>query len=135
MQITQFTDYSLRSLIYLGMHSERLCTISEIAEWHGISKAHLVKVVHYLTKLSYVKSTQGRGGGISLNMPASKINIGDLVRETEPNFNIAECFNSETNHCRITSKCVLKNLFNDATNSFLAVLDKHTLESILFTFK
>ncbi len=127
MQLTQFTDYSLRTLIYLADRPGVLCTIGEISEWHAISKAHLVKVVHNLTKLGYVKSTRGKGGGIELNMGVDAINVGKLVREIEPHFEIVECFNSETNTCRLAENCKLKFLLSDANKAFLAVLDAKTL--------
>ena len=130
MQLTQFTDYSLRTLMYLAEHPDKLCTIGEIANWYGISKPHLVKVVHNLAKLDYIKSVQGKGGGIFLNKPASEINIGRIVRDTEPNFHIVECFEKENNTCRITNSCKLKHVLHDATQSFLKILDQHTLESV-----
>ena len=130
MQLTQFTDYSLRTLMYLAEHPDKLCTIGEIAQWYGISKPHLVKVAHNLVKLDYIKSTQGKGGGISLNKPLSEINIGRIVRDTEPNFHMVECFDKENNTCKITNNCKLKHVLHDATQSFLGMLDEHTLESV-----
>lgn len=130
MQLTQFTDYSLRTLMYLAEHSDRLCNIGEIAEWHEISKPHLVKVVHNLVKLGYIKSIQGKGGGISLNTPPSEINIGRIVRDTEPNFHMVECFDTENNTCKITNSCNLRHVLHDATQSFLKILDQHTLKSM-----
>lgn len=130
MQLTQFTDYALRTLIYLGDRPDRLATISEIAQWHDISKPHLVKVVHHLAKLGYIKSTRGKGGGICLGMSSADINIGKLVRETEPNFHTVECFDKKNNRCRITDYCTLKHALHDATDAFLHVLDQQTLKSI-----
>jgi len=132
MQLTKFTDYSLRVLMYLSNHTDNLCTINEIAKWHNISKAHLVKIVHNLAKLGYIKTIQGKDGGLSLNKTAREINIGQLIRDTEPNFYITECFNKEENGCRITKACKLKHILSEATNQFLKVLDKHTLDSINF---
>lgn len=130
MQLTQFTDYSLRTLMYLAERPDKLCTIGEVAEWYGVSKPHLVKVAHNLVKLGYIKSIQGKGGGISLNKPASDINIGQIVRDTEQNFHIVECFDKENNSCKIINNCKLKHVLHDATQSFLEILDRHTLESV-----
>ncbi len=130
MQLTQFTDYSLRTLMYLAEHPDKLCTIGEIAEWYGVSKPHLVKVVHNLAKLGYIKSVQGKGGGIALNKPISEINIGHIVRDTEPNFNMVECFDKKNNTCKITNNCKLKHVLYGATESFLNMLDQHTLGSV-----
>jgi Rrf2 family nitric oxide-sensitive transcriptional repressor len=132
MQLTKFTDYSLRILMYVSEHSARLCTINEIAEWYGISKPHLVKVVHNLVKLGYLKSVRGKGGGLRLNKTAQEINIGELIRDIEVNFNIAECFNKQSNSCRITGTCKLKHVLHEAVEQFFKVLDKYTLETIGF---
>lgn len=130
MKLTQFTDYSLRVLIYLAQDWERKCTIREIAQWHKISKPHLVKVVHQLTKLNYIKTFQGKGGGISLKVIPSKINIGKVVRETESDFHIVECFDIKSNRCRIIKRCKLKYALHEAKQAFLKVLDLLTLEDI-----
>ena len=102
MRLTQFSDYSLRLLMYLADRPETSCTIGEIATWYGISKPHLVKVAHNLVKLGYVTSTRGKGGGLRLAVPAGKINIAALVKRTEPDFYVVECFDKATNTCRVT---------------------------------
>jgi Rrf2 family nitric oxide-sensitive transcriptional repressor len=130
MRLTQFSDFSLRLLVYLAARPDTSCTIGEIAAWYGISKPHLVKVAHNLVKLGYVKSTQGKGGGLRLAKPPGQINIADLVRRTEPDFNTVECFDAKTNTCRITRTCKLKHVLHDATDAFLRVLEGQTLESI-----
>lgn len=127
MQLTIFTDYGLRSLMYLAAHPERRCSVREIAEHYGISRNHLVKVVHRLAQLGYVDSAKGKGGGIVIAQQARQLKLGDLVRALEPNMDIVECFNKETNTCRITSGCQLKHYLFDARKAFLASLDKHTL--------
>ncbi|MAX23190.1 MAG: Rrf2 family transcriptional regulator [Phycisphaeraceae bacterium] len=131
MHLTQFTDYSLRVLIYLGLHQDRLVSISEISEAYEISRNHLLKVVHHLTKAGYVDGIRGRNGGLKLSMKPEKIIIGKVVRVSEPNFNVVECFSKEHNTCPIAPNCKLKSIFNDAVNSFLEELDKHSLSEIL----
>lgn len=131
MNLTKFTDYSLRVLLYLAERQDRLCRITEIADWYGISKPHLVKIVHQLAQLNYIQSTQGRNGGIRLNMLPSEISIGQIARQTETNFNIVECFDHTTNTCRITNTCSLKHTLHKATDAFLTVLDKTTLASLI----
>ena len=130
MQLTQFTDYSLRTLMYLADRTGQLCTIGEISDWHRISKAHLVKVVHHLSKCGYVKSTRGKGGGICLAMGADEIYLGDVVRDVEPHFDIVECFVEETNTCRLAGDCKLKHLLSDATKAFLNVFDGKKLSDL-----
>ena len=127
MQLTIFTDYGLRSLMYVAAHPDRRCNVREIAEHYGISRNHLVKVVHRLSQLGYINSTKGKGGGITLAQAPEKLKLGDLVRELEPNMDLVECFNKDTNTCRITNACQLKHYLMDANNAFITSLNKHTL--------
>lgn len=131
MQLTLYTDYSLRVLLYLGLAPERTATITEIARAYGISRNHLVKVVHNLSIHQFILTTRGRGGGIGLARPPEEIVIGDVVRHTEMNFNLVECFNREQNTCPISSACILKGALYEAQRAFMAVLDKHTLADVL----
>ncbi|NWO05112.1 MAG: Rrf2 family transcriptional regulator [Alteromonadaceae bacterium] len=130
MHITRYTDYSLRVLIYLAAEPERLATIQEIADSYDISKNHLMKVVHQLNKKGYIETIRGKKGGMRLHMAPENINIGILVRETEQDMNIVECFSSK-NACKITPVCGLKGMFNEALRAFLEVLDKYTLADVI----
>ncbi|MBD3640919.1 MAG: Rrf2 family transcriptional regulator [Marinobacter sp.] len=130
MHITRYTDYSLRVLIYLSAQGDRLATIQEIADSYDISKNHLMKVVHQLNKKGYIETIRGKKGGMRLHMAPEEINIGILVRETEQDLSIVECFSSK-NACKITPVCGLKSMFNEALNAFLEVLDKHTLADVI----
>jgi len=128
MQLTQYTDFSLRVLIYLSLKQpEELGTISEIAGFYGISRNHLVKVVHNLANHGLIQTIRGKHGGMRLARPATEIAIGEVVRLTEPNFDIAECFNKATNHCTITPVCALKSILGEARSRFLQELDRHTI--------
>lgn len=127
MQLTQYTDYSLRVLIYLAGKNDGLTTVSEIAEYHGISRNHLVKVIHNLASKGFILTTRGRKGGMTLSRPPQEIILGDVVRNTEPNFDIAECFNLSSNCCVITPSCGLKSIFREAHRGFIKALDKYTL--------
>lgn len=130
MQITRYTDYSLRVLIYLAINQDQLTTISDIANSYGISKNHLMKIVQQLNLQGYLLATRGKNGGIKLNRPAEKINIGQLVREIEGKNKLVECFGSD-NQCVITPSCQLKNIFAEAQDNFFKTLDAYTLSDLL----
>lgn len=130
MQITRYTDYSLRVLIYLSMRRDRLTTIQEIADSYQISKNHLMKVVHQLNRKGYIETVRGKSGGMRMHREPRSINIGVLVRETEQHLNIVECFSSE-GRCVISPVCDLKSAFNHALKAFLETLDEYTLEDVL----
>ncbi len=127
MQLTLYTDYSLRVLIYLGIRPQYQATITEIAESYNISRNHLVKVVHNLGSLGYITTVRGRGGGMLLAHAPEDINIGEVVRKTEPNFDLVECFDKENNTCPISPCCALIKGLKVARRAFLDVLDGFTL--------
>lgn len=130
MHITRYTDYSLRVLIYLAEQGDRLATIQEIADSYEISKNHLMKVVHQLNKKGYIETIRGKKGGMRLHMAPNEINIGVLVRETEQDLSIVECFSSKS-ACKITPVCGLKAMFAEALKAFLETLDKYTLADVI----
>lgn len=131
MKLTAYTDYSLRTLMYLATQRDRLTTVQEIADLHGIEKNHLTKVVHQLGLIGVIQTVRGRHGGIKLAKDPAQIIIGDVVRSTESDFFMAECFDANRNACILTSSCKLKGVLYDATMAFLAVLDGVTLENIM----
>ena len=127
MQLTQFSDYSLRLALYLAAHPDQLVTLQEVSTAYGISQHHLVKVTSRLIEHGIVASVRGRHGGLRLNRPPEAINIGDLVRMTEPHFTLVECFDASTNTCPIDKACGLKSVLRQAQAAFLSELDRHTL--------
>lgn len=113
--------------MFLAARTDRLCSVREIADHYGVSYNHLVKVVHRLSQLGYVQSVKGKGGGIKLAKDAMTLRLGDLIKALEPNMDIVECFNRDTNTCRITDICQLKHYLFDANNAFISSLNDHTL--------
>ena len=131
MQITSYTDYALRVLIYLASSPDRQATISEVSDFFNISRNHLVKVVHQLGVKGFVETTRGKGGGLSLQRPLEMIHIGEVVRSMETHFYWVECFDPEQQHCRLLPGCGLKHLLARAGDAYLQVLDAATLADVL----
>ncbi|WP_416149610.1 RrF2 family transcriptional regulator [Salipaludibacillus sp. HK11] len=132
MELTTYTDYTLRVLIYLGIQPEhKRSNIKEISNLYNISFNHLSKVVYELGKLGIIKTTRGRNGGITLVKNPTEINIGSLVRHTESPINMVECFDEENNMCRISSGCRLKGVLKEALEAYLQVLDSYTLNDVI----
>ena len=131
MQLTSYTDYSLRALLYLAKEPGRLVTVTEISEHYGVSRNHMVKVVHNLGTLGFVKTVRGKSGGVRLAHKPEDIVIGDVVKKTEPHMDIQECFNKETNTCPMIDDCRLMGVLYEARASFLAVLNDHTLADMM----
>jgi Rrf2 family nitric oxide-sensitive transcriptional repressor len=131
VQLTRYSDYSLRVLIYLALDPERLVTIEDIAGSYDISKAHLMKVVHHLGLRGYVETVRGRGGGLRLARRSEEIRVGDVVRSTEEDMRLVECFDPASSQCMIETACGLRVVLHEALAAFLAVLDRYTLADLV----
>lgn len=130
MRLTAYTDYTLRTLIYLAIRAPRRATIAEIAQRYAISEAHLTKVVHQLGLAGDIVTVRGKGGGVRLRRPAEEINLGALVRRTEPDLALVACFSDEAG-CAIGPACTLRTALHAALAAFLAVLDRSTLADLV----
>lgn len=132
MRLTQWSDYSLRVLMYCAACAQREtpATIGEIADAHGISRSHLTKIVMTLSASGWLETTRGRGGGLRLLKPAQDIVLGDVIRQTETDFNMVECFDPQLNTCGLNNHCRLKGTLQQALNSYFAVLDGVTLADL-----
>lgn len=130
MRLTDYTDYTLRVLMFCALHPERSVTIAELAQSHAVSKNHLMKIVNHLARLGWLQTTRGRGGGLRLLKSATNIRIGDVVRQTETDFRMVECFEPSHNACTLTAHCQLKQVIRTALQCYMAELDKVTLADI-----
>ena len=130
MRLTTFSDYALRVLMFLAVRDDRKSTIGEISNRYGISKNHLMKVVSLLTRQGFVLSTRGPGGGLFLAKHAEEIVIGDVIRKTEDDLAMVECFRAD-NVCTISNHCMLSPVLDQALKAFVAVLDGITLADIV----
>ncbi len=130
MHITRYTDYSLRVLMYVALKGEALSTIREIAESYDISKNHLMKVVQELNSKGYLYAIRGKNGGLRLRGAPEEINLGELVRSTEQDLTLVECFGSGS-QCALTPACRLKGVLAEALEAFFRVLDSYTLADLV----
>jgi len=131
MHLSRYTDYALRTLIYLGINEGRTCTIPEIATRYKISRNHLMKIVHQLGREGVIETVRGRGGGLRLAPASKNMSVGEIVRITEEDLNLVECFDPTRNQCQITSACVLSSAVNTALAAFMKVLDGVSLADII----
>ena len=135
MRLTLHTDYALRTLIYLGIHTDRLTSIREVAGAYGISENHLVKIIHKLGQAGFVETIRGRNGGLKLGRPASAIVLGDVVRHTEEDMALVTCMQptepDSRAGCILADACRLRGVLAEALGSFIAVMDRHTLADVI----
>lgn len=131
MRLSEFTDFSLRVLIYCAEHPERLVTVAEVSEHHDLSRSHVTKIVNALAHQGVLDTVRGRGGGFRLLKDPGLVRIGDVVRSCESDFRLVECFNLHTNRCRLNPGCTLKTALMGALRAFYAELDRVTLADIV----
>jgi Rrf2 family nitric oxide-sensitive transcriptional repressor len=130
VRLTTYTDYALRTLMYLALSADRLVTIAEISEHYGISEAHLMKVVHQLGRTSDIETIRGKGGGLRLARAPEAITVGGIIRRCEPDLMLVPCFGEQA-VCAIEPGCVLQTALHRALAAFLAELDRYTLADLI----
>lgn len=130
MRLTVYTDYALRLLMYLAVKGDDLATIPAVADAYGVSRNHLMKVVHELALAGFVETVRGRNGGMRLARSAREIGLGEIVRFTEPDMDIVPCFHPENQECPLRRACRLKAALEKARWAFLDVLDGYTLADL-----
>lgn len=131
MRLTRYSDYSLRVLMYLAVHSGQVSTVADISGAYRISRAHLMKVVHELGRAGFIETTRGRGGGLRLTRALDRITVGEVLRKTEDRMDLVECFDPATSRCRIEPLCLLRGAVEEALDAFLTTLDGYTLADLV----
>lgn len=134
MRLTLYTDYALRTLLYLAVHTDRRVSIREVAQTYGISENHLVKIIHHLGRGGFVKTQRGRGGGLTLGHRPEDICVGDVVRHTEEDMALVSCMARDAGGegaCLLFGGCHLRGMLGSALDAFMGVLDKVTLADML----
>lgn len=130
MQLSKFTDYAFRALIYLGKNNEENLTIDILAKNLDISIHHLKKIINKLAKTEYIISIKGRNGGLKLGISPKDINLGEVLKLTEENLNLVECM-GDTGICPLFCGCKLKGVISNSLNAFIEEMSSYTLEDIL----
>ena len=131
MTLSKFSDYAFRILILLGNNPDTIFTVDSISQTLELSNHHIKKIVYKLATSGYIDSSKGRNGGLRLGKNPADINLGELLKITEDNLNIVECFSKENNTCNISSSCKLKGVIGTAINSFMDVFNNYTLADVL----
>lgn len=125
MRLTRYSDYALRTLVYLASTPGRAVPVSEIAGYYGISQNHLAKVVQELLRAGLLTSTRGRAGGFSLALCAENIRLGETIRRTERDMKLVDC-----QGCVILPVCGIPGVLQEAMNAFVDALDRYTLADL-----
>jgi Rrf2 family nitric oxide-sensitive transcriptional repressor len=132
MNLSLFTDYSLRVLMFAGVQSKASFSVNDVARAHRVSRHHMAKVVNFLAQRGYLSAKRGRGGGICLGRKPGEIRVGTVVRETEAGgIPLLECFDDATNTCPLIRACRLKGVLAEASQAFFKTLDQYTLDDLI----
>ena len=131
MKLTQYSDLGFRLVMYLAICKDKLATIQEVSDRFAISKNHLVKISHELTKQGLIESVRGRNGGVRLALPPEKISLDMVLQATEDGFELVECFKSGANQCVISEACKLNSVLDEALEAFMGKLRRVTLADLV----
>lgn len=131
MRLSEYTDYCLRVLMYCAARPDRQVTVGEVAEYHALSRHHLMKIVSDLGREGLLETTRGRGGGLRLRKDPAEIRVGDVVRSAETDFRLVECFDPDVNRCVLSPRCRLSGLLNAALRAYFRELDGGTLADLV----
>jgi Rrf2 family iron-responsive transcriptional regulator len=131
MRLTRQTNYAIRILMYCAVNKDRLSRIPEIAAAYSVSELFLFKILQPLVENGLVETVRGRNGGVRLGRPADEITLFDVVRVTEENFAMAECFENDATECPLVDSCGLNSALREALGAFFAVLEKHTIADLV----
>lgn len=130
MRLTMLSDYALRVLMFAAANPDRLVTIDDTLKAFPVSRGHIMKVVLTLGQAGILRSQRGRAGGFTLARRPDGISLGDVLRLTEPDYQMVECQGSQST-CPITSACRLPKIVQAALAAFMAVMDQHTLADVI----
>jgi Rrf2 family iron-responsive transcriptional regulator len=131
MRLTRQTNYAIRILMYCAANGERLSRIPEIAAAYSVSELFLFKILQPLVENGLVQTVRGRNGGVRLGRPADGITLFDVVRVTEENFAMAECFENDAADCPLIDSCGLNEALRKALGAFFEVLESYTIEDLV----
>jgi len=131
MRLTRQTNYAVRILMYCAANDGNLSRVPDIAEAYGLSEAYLFKILKPMMSANIIESVRGRNGGIRLARDAAEITLFDVVRVTEENFALADCFDDENSDCPLIDSCAFNSALREALNAFFEVLGKHTIADMV----
>mgnify|MGYP005837177391 CR=1 FL=1 len=131
MRLTTYSDFALRTLMFAAARHPQLTSIAEVAQSYGIPQGHVRKIVHELSRAGLLLSVRGRLGGFRLARSPAELRLDDIVRQTETDFALAECFAPRAGGCRLQPGCRLQHALATACDAFLDSLAGWTLADLV----
>ena len=128
--ITRTGEYGLRGLLFLAKQSaDRLFLVSEVSKAQRIPETYLAKIFQRLSKTGLLKSTRGLNGGFNLGKPAKEITMKQVIEALEGPIALNRCL-LRHGECDEEESCPLHEVFEEAQEKFLEVLDRTTIEDL-----
>ncbi|MCY0965608.1 Rrf2 family transcriptional regulator [Parathalassolituus penaei] len=128
MQLTRFTDYGLRILVYVSaMPTGEKVSLAHLSERLNMNHNHVNKVSQRLASLGWINSTRGKSGGICLADSARTLALGTIVENLEPQLLPIDCAGVE---CPLTNHCRLQGILSEAASAFMNVLMNYRLDDL-----
>jgi Rrf2 family nitric oxide-sensitive transcriptional repressor len=128
MQVSRYTDYAYRVLLYLAVNDNKRVSMAEISAYYQISHEHLRKVVHHLSKIECIQTYTGKSGGMELKKKPEKINLAQIFLEFEGQAPIIDCLQTS---CPLIPSCSLSQVMAKAQNMFIQELKQHTIADLV----
>ncbi len=131
MRLTRQTNYAVRMLMYCATNTNELSRVPDIARSYAVSELFLFKILQPLVSSGLISTVRGRNGGIRLAKPATEISLLDVIKVTEDNFSMAECFDSDNADCPLINSCAFNSALREALDAFFAVLAKYSIDDLV----
>ncbi len=131
MRLTRQTNYAIRMLMYCAANKDGLSRVPDIARSYNVSELFLFKILQPLVGRGLVTTVRGRNGGIRLAKPPADISLLDIVKSTEDNFTMAECFGNDDADCPLVNSCALNSALREALDAFFSVLAKYSIDDLV----
>lgn len=131
MRLTRQTNYAVRILMYCAANKDQLSRIADIAKAYTVSELFLFKILQPLTRAGLVETVRGRNGGIRLGRAATAITLLDVVKVTEENFSMAECFDNDVSECPLVDSCGFNAALRKALGAFFDVLAQYSIDDLV----
>lgn len=106
MRLSRPTDFSLRILMLLAREGGKI-TNSELSKKLNIPPAQLVKLVRELAKRKYLRTLQGKGGGVVPLADPKRVNLLEIIELVEGPLVFSECL-LDPQFCENDARCKLK---------------------------
>jgi Rrf2 family protein len=122
--------YALQALVHLaGREGGGPALLRDVAEAEGIPPSFLAKIMQQLARKGLLRSAKGPGGGFTLNRPAGKVSVREVV-EAVDGLDAVELCCMRLEACDSDSPCPLHEAWKEVQERIVLLLEGTTLEDL-----